>query len=140
MESVARWAGGLKFDGLFSTGHTITLDSPADHGGTGEGPRPAEMLLMALAGCTGMDVITILQKKRQNVSSFRIGVSGERRDQHPRVFKEITITYEVTGKGIDLEAVRQAVHLSEEKYCTVSAMLRQATAIRTEIRVEEERP
>jgi putative redox protein len=139
MESVVRWAGGLRFDGRFSTGHSIVLDGSSDHGGGNEGPRPVEMLLMGLAGCTGMDVIAILQKKRQSVSAFRILVSGERREEHPRVFKNIHVVYEVTGKGIDIEGVRQAVHLSEEKYCSVSAMLRKAVDVTTEVRVLEEK-
>lgn len=139
MESVARWAGGLKFEGAFSTGHSIVMDGSSDHGGGDEGPRPVEMLLMGLAGCTGMDVIAILRKKRQAVSSFRILVSGERREEHPRVFEKVHVVYEITGKGIDVEAARQAVHLSEEKYCSVSAMLRRAVGITTETRVVEEK-
>jgi putative redox protein len=138
MESVARWAGGLKFEGAFSTGHSIILDGLSDHGGSDEGPRPVEMLLMGLAGCTGMDVIAILRKKRQNVSSFRVIVSGERREDHPRVFEKIHVVYEIAGKGVDVESSRQAVHLSEEKYCSVSAMLRKAVDITTEIRVVED--
>lgn len=139
MESVARWAGGLKFEGSFSTGHPIILDGSSEHGGGDEGPRPVEMLLMGLAGCTGMDVIAILRKKRQNVSAFRVLVSGERREEHPRVFRSIHVVYELTGKGIDIEAARQAVHLSEEKYCSVSSMLRKAVGITTDVRILEER-
>lgn len=138
MESVARWAGGLRFDGTFSTGHSIVLDGSSDHGGSDEGPRPVETLLMGLAGCTGMDVIAILRKKRQSVSSFRVIVSGERREEHPRVFQKIHVTYEIVGKGVDVEAARQAVHLSEDKYCSVSAMMRKAVDITTEIRVVED--
>ena len=138
MESVARWAGGLKFEGAFSTGHSIVLDGSSDHGGGDEGPRPVEMLLMGLAGCTGMDVIAILRKKRQSVSSFRVLVTGERREDHPRVFQKIHLVYEITGTGIDVEGVRQAVHLSETKYCSVSAMLRKAVDITTEVRVVED--
>ncbi len=140
MESVARWAGGLKFEGSFSTGHTIVLDGSPDHGGEDEGPRPVEMLLMGLAGCTGMDVIAILRKKRQSVSAFRVIVSGERREEHPRVFQNIHVVYEVTGKGLDIEAARQAVLLSEDKYCSVSAMLRKAVDITTDVRILEEKP
>ncbi len=139
MESVARWAGGLKFEGAFSTGHSIVLDGSSDHGGADEGPRPVEMLLMGLAGCTGMDVIAILRKKRQNVSSFRVLVSGERREDHPRVFQKIHLVYEIAGTGIDVEGARQAIHLSETKYCSVSTMLRKAVDITTEIRVVEDR-
>jgi putative redox protein len=140
MESIARWVDGLKFDGTFSTGHGMVMDSAPEHGGNGHGPRPAELLLMGLAGCTGMDVIAILQKKRQKVSSFEVHVSGERRDEHPRIFTKVQVLYDVAGQGVDLDAVRQAVHLSEEKYCSVSAVLRQSVAIQSRIRVREVKP
>ena len=115
----------------------ITLDSSGDHGGANAGARPVELLLAGLAGCTGMDVVEILRKKRQKVAGFEVRVEGERRDEHPRVFTKIHVTYEVTGQGIDAEAVRQAVTLSEGKYCSVAAMLRAAARITTEIRVRE---
>lgn len=138
MESVARWIEGLRFEGIFSDGHRVDLDTPVESGGSGTGPRPVEMLLIGLAGCTGMDVITILKKKRQAVSSFRVRVRGERPEEHPRVFTKIHVEYEIGGKGIDPGAVQQAIHLSESKYCSVSAMLRQAVPITSEIRIEEE--
>jgi putative redox protein len=140
MESIARWVDGLKFDGTFSSGYTVVLDSPPEHGGNGHGPRPVELLLMGLAGCTGMDVIAILQKKRQKVSSFEVHVSGERRDEHPRTFTKVHVLYDVVGQGVDVDAVRQAVHLSEEKYCSVAAILRQSVPIQSEIRVREVKP
>jgi putative redox protein len=139
MESVASWKRGLVFEGTFTSGHDIVMDSAAEHGGENAGPRPVELLLMGLAGCTGMDVIAMLQKKRLDVTGFRVLVSGERRADHPRVFEKIQVVYEVKGRGINIDGVRQAVHLSEEKYCSVSSMLRKAADISTEIRVIEER-
>ncbi len=137
MEAIARWTDGLQFDVSVSSGHSITLDSSKEQGGANAGARPVELLLAGLAGCTGMDVAETLRKKRQKVTGFEVRVHGERREEHPRVFTKIHVIYEVTGKGIDAESVRQAVTLSEGKYCSVAAMLRAATRITTEIRVRE---
>ena len=137
MESTARWIDGLKFETTFSTGHTIALDTSAEQGGGDDGPRPVEMLLAGLAGCTGMDVIAILRKKRQDVTCFTVRVTGDRGDAPPRTFTRIHVVYEVEGRSVDLEAVRQAVLLSEEKYCSVAAMLRRAAPITSEIVLRE---
>lgn len=137
MEAVARWVDGLKFEGKFSTGHTITMDTSVEQGGEDSGPRPVELLLAGLAGCAGMDVIAILKKKRQDVTAFSVLVQGERRKEQPRSFTKLHVVYEVAGRGIDAEAVRQAVHLSEDKYCSVAAMLRCAAPITREIRIAE---
>jgi putative redox protein len=137
MESIARWVDGLTFEATFSTGHMISMDTSPEQGGGNNGPRPVEMLLAGLAGCTGMDVLAILRKKRQDVKVFRVLVRGDRREEHPRMFTGIHVIYEISGKGIDIEGVRQAVLLSEEKYCSVAAMLRSAAPITSEVRVLE---
>ncbi len=137
MESIAQWVGGLKFEATFSTGHTVAMDTSPEQGGENEGPRPIEMLLAGLAGCTGMDVLAILRKKRQDIKAFRVLVRGDRREEHPKIFTKLHVIYEVTGKGVDIEGVRQAVLLSEEKYCSVAAMLRSAAPITSEVRVLE---
>jgi putative redox protein len=138
MESIVRWVNGLQFEGTFSTGRSVLMDTSPEQGGNNDGPRPVELLLAGLGGCTGMDVLAILRKKRQKVSAFRVHVRGDRRETHPRVFTKIHVVYEVIGQGIDIEAVRQAIHLSEEKYCSVAAMLRCAAPITAEIQVQEE--
>jgi putative redox protein len=140
MEAIARWVDGLRFDAEVSSGHVIPLDSSADQGGANSGARPVELLLAGLAGCTGMDVAEILRRKRQKVTRFEVRVEGDRREEHPRVFTKIHVTYEITGLGLDAEAVRQAVTLSEGKYCSVAAMLRAVARITTEIRVRETEP
>jgi putative redox protein len=96
-----------------------------------------EMILMGLGGCTSMDVISILAKKRQEVTSFEILLHGDRSTEHPKVFTNITIEYVVKGKGLDPAAVERAVELSENKYCPGMAMLRKAVNISTSFRVEE---
>ena len=139
MEAIARWEEGLQFQGMFSTGNAILLDASEEEGGADKGPRPVELLVMALAGCSGMDVLAILRKKRMEVSSFQVSVYGEQQEKPPKVFKELRVLYDVSGQGIKLDGVQQAVHLSERKYCSVSAMIGQAVAITSEIRIHEER-
>ena len=139
MEALARWKEGLQFQGRFSTGGAILMDASEEQGGADNGARPVELLVMALAGCSGMDVLAILRKKRVEVSSFQVSVQGEQERRPPKVFKQLRVVYDVTGRGIRLEAVQQAVHLSERKYCSVSAMIGQAVSITSEIRIHEDK-
>jgi len=117
------WEEGLRFRGKAASGHEIILDADVSHGGSNAGPRPVELLLIANAACTGMDVISILQKMRQPVEGYRLRITGERREEHPRIFTKIVIEHIVKG-DIDEERLAHAVKLSDEKYCSVSAMLR----------------
>jgi putative redox protein len=117
----------------------MMMDASKDEGGADKGPRPVELFVMALAGCSGMDVLAILRKKRVEVSAFQVSVHGEQQARPPKVFKKLHVVYDVTGRGIRLDAVQQAVHLTEERYCSVSAMIRQAVQITSEIRIHEER-
>lgn len=114
---------GMRFTAKSGSRHCVSLD--ADRGGGGEnlGFRPMELLLVGLAGCTGMDVISILRKKRQSVTGYQVLVRGVRAEEHPMVFVEITVEHVVTGHSIQPEAVARAISLSEERYCGVGAML-----------------
>ncbi len=103
-----------------------------------DGFRPLELLAVGLAGCTGMDVISILGKKRQPVKAFEVRVHAEQADEHPRVFTKVLIEYVVTGTGVEREAVERAVSLSETKYCPAQAMLRKAAPIESKITIVEE--
>jgi putative redox protein len=125
------WLGGMTFDAE-SRGHHLMTDSV---GGVGKdrGPTPTELLLMGLAGCTAMDVVSILQKKRQPVTGVVVRAEGEQADEHPHRFTRIVVTYEVAGEGVELAAVERAVALSEDKYCSVAATLREPTEILTRI-------
>jgi putative redox protein len=115
---------GMRFDVEASSGHHITLDSSVEGGGTDSGARPMELLLMALASCTGMDIISILRKKRQDVKAYEVRVQGARTDQYPRIFTQITVEHILTGHALSTTAVEHAIALSEERYCGVGAMLR----------------
>jgi putative redox protein len=97
-----------------------------------------ELVLVALGGCAGADVVGILEKKRQLVTSYEIEVRGERRAEHPRVYTAIEVVHRLRGRNIDPKAVEHAINLSEEKYCSVSAMLKKATTITTRYEIEEE--
>ncbi len=124
---------GLKFKGINGDGKTVLMDGKPPFG-DGEYPSPVELLLMALGGCTAMDVISILNKKRLKVESFSVEVEGKRRDTHPKVFTEITVRYSFVG-NLPEKAVLQAIRLSMEKYCSVSAMLKATAEVRWEYEI-----
>jgi putative redox protein len=120
----ARYDGsGLRFIARTGSGHEIVLD---DSGGNA-GPRPVEMLLVGQAGCTGMDVMSILQKKRQVVTSYEVSVSAEQRDSQPAIYTRADVVHIVEGPAVDEAAVRRAIELSATKYCSVAAMLSAGT-------------
>ena len=129
---------GMQFRADSGSGHSLTMDASSEAGGQNSGIRPMEALLAALGGCTGMDVVTILRKKRQEVTGYEINVSGERSDEHPRVFTKIKVEHVVRGKGIDPAAVQRAVDLSATKYCSVIGMLSNVAEIVSTYRVIEE--
>lgn len=123
MEATIRWGGDAKFVGDSASGHTITMDGPPDHGGKNQGPRPMEMLLLGLGGCTSFDVMSILQKSRQKVTDCTAEISAERADEVPAVFTKINIHFVVKGDNLKESLVKRAVSLSAEKYCSASIML-----------------
>ncbi len=134
---VTTWMGDMAFESSID-GFGIKLDADRKAGGNGLGPRPKPLVLSALAGCTGMDVISILQKKKIIPSSFRILIDGDLTEEHPKIYKDIKIVFEITGPGYrdneDIyQAAKRAVELSSEKYCGVSAMLRGICMITHEI-------
>lgn len=135
MDAKVIWKQRMSFEAIGPSKFTLPLGTSTESGGDNDGFRPIELLLIGLAGCTGMDVISILQKKQQKVSAFEIKVHGERANDHPRVFTHINIEYVVTGRDIDLAVVQRAVELSEEKYCSVGAMLKKAARIESKITI-----
>jgi putative redox protein len=131
------WVQGEQFVASGSGGHSVVLDAPGGRA-TWQGFKPSELLLAALGGCTAVDVIDILRKKRQRVSGLRVSVRGEQREEHPRAFERIAVHYEVRGQGVTAAAVERAIKLSEEKYCSVAATLRGVAAITTSFTIVEE--
>jgi putative redox protein len=120
----AIWRDDLMFTGVSGSGFTVPLDAARTAGGHDMGAGPMELLLTALAGCTGMDVISVLRKKQQQVTAFEVQVEGVRADEHPRVWTEIWVKFIVTGHQVDPAAVERAIELSRDKYCGVSATLK----------------
>ena len=130
------WQNGLAFEGTAGSGFSVRLDALPEEGG-GSGFGPMELVLVGLAGCTAMDVISILKKKRQEVMGFEVRAHGLRADDHPKVFTDITLEYIVRGHNVDSKAVQRAIELSETKYCSVSGMLSQVAQVTTTYRIEE---
>ena len=125
-KAVIEWKNTDLFVGHTPSGHSVLLDT--DHT-RHSAPTPMELLLVALGSCSGVDVVSILKKKRQEVSAYRVEVRGERRDEHPRSYKRMAVHHIVTGRNISEQSVAQAIQLSEEKYCSVAATLRPTAEI-----------
>lgn len=132
-----RWSGGRRFVGCDSSGHGVVMDLPGDLGGEGSGVRPIELVLYALGGCTGIDVISILEKQRQRITGFDVVVTGVQRAEPPRKYVEMTVEYVVTGYDINSNSLDRAIKLSEDKYCSVKAMLGPEVAVSTSYRIIE---
>ncbi|MGE5509332.1 MAG: OsmC family protein [Chitinophagales bacterium] len=133
------WKQRMAFTGHSSEGHEVGMDASAASGGDGQAPRPTELVLMGLGGCTGMDVVSILAKMQQPLRSLEIAVEADRADEHPKVFTAIRLLYRVAGEGLELEKVRRAIDLSLDKYCTVGNVLNKTAAITYEIELNGER-
>ena len=114
---------GLQFVGDSSSGHAIVMDGDPSVGGHNTGPRPMELLLLGAGGCSGMDVISILKKKKQEVTGLEIRVKGKKAEDYPKKFTHITLEFIVKGRDISEEAVKRAIELSMNKYCSVKATL-----------------
>lgn len=137
MQAKVVWKDQTSFEGSASRALTVPLGSSSASGGDDDGFSPMELILIGLAGCTGMDVISILEKKRQEVTGFEVRVEAERAQEHPRVFTGIVLEFVVTGRHLDRVAVERSVELSATKYCPAAAMLGQAVKIENKITVLE---
>jgi putative redox protein len=126
------WDGGMAFSTLLD-GHKIIVDAAPDNDGKDTGPRPKALMLVALGGCTGMDVVSILKKMRVEVTSFNIKIVGNLTDEHPKHFDKMKLVYEFTGPNLEFEKLKKAVDLSMERYCGVSAVYRKALELDFEI-------
>jgi putative redox protein len=137
MNAKVTWKGGLTFTGTADTGFSVALGAEPSVGGDDDGFRPMELIAVGLVGCTAMDVISILRKKRQKITDFEAHVQADRATDHPRVFTDIHINYQITGHDVDEVAVKRAIELSEDKYCPGQAMLRKAAKITSSYKILE---
>jgi putative redox protein len=120
----AHFDGGMRFTAESGSGHQLVMDTADEkEGGQNSGFSPMELPLVALIGCVGMDVVSILRKQRQDVTGYDLAVRGERAEEHPQVFTRITVEHTITGRDLKRPAVERALELSRTRYCSVSAML-----------------
>lgn len=124
MDAKVTWKQRLSFSGTADSGFSVPLGGEKSVGGDEDGFRPMELIATGLAGCTAMDVISILQKKRQQITALEVKVHTERASEHPKVFTSAVIEYIITGISVDEAAVRRAIELSAERYCPAQAMFR----------------
>jgi putative redox protein len=124
MDAKVTWKSGLSFDGTSDSGFTLPLGADPDVGGKNDGFRPLELMAVSLAGCTAMDIISILTKKKQEVTAFEVKVHADRAEEFPKEFTRLDISYLIAGHSIDEVAVLRAIELSSTKYCAVQAMMK----------------
>ncbi|MBS1724124.1 MAG: OsmC family protein [Armatimonadetes bacterium] len=139
MRTKVEWKGGRLLEGTGSTGEVMTMDISPEQGGTSRGVSPMEALLCAVGACTAVDVLSILEKKRQKVTAYEIEIDGERppAGEWPRPFTKVTVRHHLQGENLDPGAVERAIALSDEKYCSVAATLRQGCSIESEWSIAE---
>ncbi len=138
MNATVRWKGNLSFKGTADTGFEVPLGAEPAVGGDDDGFRPMELMALSLASCTAMDVISILQKKRQDVTDYSVEVDTQRAEEHPKVFTAAKITYHVTGRDIKEEAVVRSIELSATRYCPAQGMLAEVIPIRLVYHIYED--
>ncbi len=139
MNAKVTWKQGMSFTGSADTGFDVPLGADPGVGGANDGFRPLELMAVSLAGCTAMDVISIIRKKQQDVTAFEVQVSAEQQHEHPHVFTKAVITYLVTGHNIAEAAVIRAIELSATKYCPAQTMLAKVFPIELVYEIYEEK-
>jgi len=132
------WVDGMTFESDVN-GHKITIDAVESVGGNDNGPRPKPLMLLSLAGCTGMDVVSILKKMRVELDNFAIEVESEMTEEHPKHYNKINVIYKFWGKDLPMEKLEKAVSLSDERYCGVSAVYKKAIEMTHEIKLNPEK-
>jgi putative redox protein len=138
MKVSVNWQSNMTFTGISPSGFPIQMDGDSNFGGTNSGIGPMEMIAFGLAGCTAMDVLAILRKKRQQVTQFNVRVDAPRSPEYPKVFTKAVITYAVTGKNVDETAVLRSIELTATKYCPAQIMLQQAFPMDLHYEIYEE--
>ncbi|RKQ73332.1 OsmC family protein [Oceanibaculum indicum] len=137
MKTRVKWIDGMAFMGESGTGHAVVMDGAPENGGRNLGPRPMEMLLLGLGGCTAFDVVMILQKGRQPIEDCQVEIEAERAEDHPKVFTKVHMRYLVKGRGLSADAVHRAVELSVDKYCSATHVINKTAAMTHEVVIEE---
>jgi putative redox protein len=132
------YTNGLQFVGEASSGHAIVMDGDTGVGGHNTGLRPMELLLVSLGGCTGMDVISIMKKKQQDVTGFEININGQKAENYPKKFTDINIEFIIKGRNISEDAVKRSIDLSMDKYCSIKASLEGTAKISFSYRIIQE--
>lgn len=138
MHARVTFTNGLQFIGEASSGHAIVIDGDPAVGGRNTGLRPMELLLVSLGGCTGMDVISIMKKKQQNVTGLEIIIDGQKAENYPKKFTDINIEFIIKGKNISEDALKRSIELSMNKYCSVKASLEGSTKINYSYKIIQE--
>jgi len=138
LEAKVTYVDGLQFIGEGSSGHAIVMDGDVSVGGRNTGTRPTELLLIGIGGCSGMDIASVLKKKKQDVRGLEINVKGEKAENYPKKFTDIDIEFVIKGRNISDDAVKKAVELSMEKYCSVKATLEGSAKITWRYKIIEE--
>jgi putative redox protein len=137
MNAKIKLIDGIALAGVSNSNHWVTMDGPENFGGHSAGPRPMELVLMGVAGCAAMDVLSILRKKRAELNGFNMEVEAERTEEHPQVFTRIKLNYIFSGKNIQPSDIERSIELTEEKYCGATAMLKGAVEIIHNYRIVE---
>jgi len=137
MKAKAKWVQDVMFLGESGSGHSVVMDGAPDAGGRNLGFRPMEMMLMGLAGCSAFDVVLILKRSREDITDCVVDVDGDRAETDPKVFTQVRMHYIVTGRNLDPKKVERAVKLSEEKYCSASAMFGKTATLTHTIEIRE---
>ena len=137
MKATVKWAGKVGFEGISESGHSVMMDGSPEFGGQNRGPRPMELLLLGMGGCTAFDVVLILRKGRQEVTDCGAHIDAERAPTDPKVFTRIHVHFVVSGRKLDPKRVEQALKLSAEKYCSASIMLAKTAEITHDFEIVE---
>jgi len=127
---------GITFLGKSESGHWVAMDGPESFGGNNSAARPKELLLIGLGGCTGSDVVTILQKKKVKIDGFEMNITSDVSEEHPQVYTKIHIEYVFYGKNLEAKDIERAIELSMTKYCSVTAMLSKAMPVTHSFKIE----
>ncbi|BAT60341.1 hypothetical protein GJW-30_1_02877 [Variibacter gotjawalensis] len=137
MKTTVRWTDGVSFEAETGSGHRVTMDGAPEMGGRNLGGRPIEMLLVGLGGCTAFDVVHILKRGRHDVTGCEVAIDAERAPTEPKVFTHIKLHFTVSGRGLSDDAVKRAVDLSRDKYCSASIMFAQVAKMEHSFEVRE---